>query len=145
MKLLLIILLIFLPSSNALQKQIVISLQNSRVKKIIQYMMVFEERIHNNNNEFLIEMKKIKMAMHKNNSGHDERFQESPANDTELLSTIKLNMMKLDLLKLLEKKEDSIVNKMRIIEENKYLFDDSGMTYNISAGGLWNDFQQEII
>ena len=78
--------------------------------------------------------------------GFDERYlicyeEESL---TETLLTIKKHMNQLALLNILECKRVSIYNKIRHIEEHEKTFGNDSIAHNISAGGLWDDFNNVI-
>jgi len=78
--------------------------------------------------------------------GFDERYlicyeEKSLA---ETLSTIKKHMNQLALLNILECKRVSIYNKIKHIEEHEKTFGNDSIAHNISAGGLWDDFNNVI-
>jgi len=92
---------------------------------------------------FLVEMKKLKNAIRRNNSGCDERHEEEKTN-TETLLQIKTNMEKLKLLNGLQDPSLSLLDKELLLKDKSYILPETTMAYNISAGGLWDDFNREI-
>jgi hypothetical protein len=103
-------------------------------KKI--YMMEIPEYIENIENEFLVEMKKIKMAKH---GGRDERYPDDKI-DEELLNKITQNSIKMELLHDLQNSKISIFDKVLLLELNKDFFIEPDVTFNITAGGLLDHF-----
>jgi hypothetical protein len=77
--------------------------------------------------------------------GHDQRFENSNETDTELLLRIKTNTEKMDLLRKLQDDRTGIIEKLALIEIHDLAFGEIKMTYNMSAGGLWKDFNTEIL
>ena len=107
----------------------------NRNKKL--YMI---ENAENIENEFLLEMKKIKMAKH---AGRDERYTDNITN-YELLDKIRDNLLKLEILNTLQNSNISIFDKHILLEKNKNFFIETGVMYNITAGGLLDNFFTEI-
>jgi len=103
-------------------------------KKI--YMMEIPEYIENIENEFLVEMKKIKMAKH---AGRDKRYPDDKIHH-ELLHKIAQNSIKLKLIHDLQNLKISIFDKLIFLEKNKDFFIEPDMTCNITAGGLFDNF-----
>jgi hypothetical protein len=74
-------------------------------------------------------------------SGCDMRFPGKPDTDEELILTIKKNMDRLDLLKILENPGIGIRFKHVQLEQYELLHGEGNtMKPNITAGGLFNDF-----
>lgn len=107
----------------------------SRNKKI--YMI---ENAENIENEFLLEMKKIKMVKH---AGRDERYTNNTI-DYELLNKIRQNIIKMELLNNLQNSNISIINKQLLLEKNKNFFIETDVMSNITAGGLMDHFFTDI-
>jgi hypothetical protein len=97
------------------------------------FMIESSEKIEN---DFLIEMKKIKMAKH---AGRDERYSDDII-DNELSNKITKNMIKLELLSDLQDYNISIFDKLLLLENNKDFFITSNLLPNITAGGLLDNF-----
>ena len=75
-------------------------------------------------------------------TGCDDRyplFEEDP-NGTEILYNISIHIRKLALLTLLQNKDVSIYDKVSRIETEK----DASIAPNIKAGGLFDDWENEI-
>jgi hypothetical protein len=77
-------------------------------------------------------------------NGCDERYENSNETDTETLLRIKTNMIKLDLLRKLQGDRIGIIEKLALIENHESTFSERSVAYNMSAGGLWKDFNTEI-
>lgn len=77
-------------------------------------------------------------------NGYDERHETSNETDTELLAQIKTNMKKLELLRKLQDNRTSVIEKLEFIEIHDRTFGENSVIHNISAGGLWKDFNTEI-
>jgi hypothetical protein len=77
-------------------------------------------------------------------NGYDERHETSNETDTEMLTKIKTNMKKLDLLRKLQDNRTSFIEKLELIEIHDRTFGENSVRHNISAGGLWKDFNTEI-
>lgn len=92
------------------------------------------------NDDLLKEIRKIKAAK---SSGRDERYEEDFV-DQDLLCRIETNIIKLQLLNELTNPKISLSEKSILINSKKHLFYESGLTYNLSAGGLWDDFNTDI-
>lgn len=76
-------------------------------------------------------------------SGRDERY-NSTEDHSELLLSIKTNIKKHDLIKKLVDPSIGIIQKQEYIEEFERTFGSYKETHNLSAGGLWDDFNTEI-
>lgn len=76
--------------------------------------------------------------------GYDERYMDEITNTTESLLTIKKHMNQLAVLNVLECKRVSIHDKISHIEEYEKTFGSMSIAHNISAGGLWDDFNNVI-
>jgi hypothetical protein len=96
----------------------------------------YVDNIENIENEFLVEMKKIKMAKH---AGRDERYPDDKIDD-ELFYKITQNSIKLKLIHDLQNSNLSIFDKLFFLEKNKDFFIEPDMTFNITAGGLLDNF-----
>jgi hypothetical protein len=79
-------------------------------------------------------------------NGCDERYENSNETDTDMetLLRIKTNMVKLDLLRNLQNDRIGITEKLALIENHESTFSERSVAYNMSAGGLWKDFNTEI-
>jgi hypothetical protein len=113
----------------------------NRNKKL--YMMEipeYIENVENVENEFLAEMKKIKMAKH---AGRDERYPDDKI-DYELLDKITQNSIKMDLLNDLQNSKLSIFDKLLLLEINRDFFIKPDPTFNITDGGLMDNFHTDI-
>lgn len=96
----------------------------------------YAQYIENIENEFLVEMKKIKTAKH---GGRDERYPDDKI-DEELLNKITQNSLKMELLHDLQNSKISIFDKLLLLEINKDFFIEPDVRFNIRAGGLMDDF-----
>lgn len=77
--------------------------------------------------------------------GYDMRFPGKPDTDEELILTIKKNMDKLDLLKILENPGIGIRFKQVQLEQYELLHGEGNtMKPNITAGGLFHDYQFDM-
>jgi hypothetical protein len=98
----------------------------------------------NSNIEVEIEKKPKRYGI----QGYDERYlicyEDELLNMTETLLTIKKHLNQLALLNILECKHVSIYNKIKHIEEHEKTFGNESIAHNISAGGLWDDFNNVI-
>jgi hypothetical protein len=99
-------------------------------------MVESPEYIENVENDFLVEMKKIKMAKH---AGRDKRYPDDKIHH-ELLHKIAQNSIKLKLIHDLQNLKISIFDKLIFLEKNKDFFIEPDMTCNITAGGLFDNF-----
>ena len=68
------------------------------------------------------------------NSGYDERYVMNKTNDEEQMYNIYQNLEKKKLLDKLQNKNISILTKLDLLQDN------SIKSPNITAGGLFNDF-----
>ena len=75
-------------------------------------------------------------------TGCDDRYPlfEQDPNGTEILYNISIHIRKLALLTLLQNKDVSIYDKVSRIESEK----DASIAPNIQAGGLFDDWENEI-
>lgn len=75
-------------------------------------------------------------------TGCDDRYPlfEQDPNGTEILYNISIHIRKLALLTLLQNKDVSIYDKVSRIETEK----DASIAPNIQAGGLFDDWENEI-
>ena len=97
--------------------------------------------IDNNEKEEEEETDFIKLLQrYRNNSGYDETYKGNETADIEMLHRIKVNLIKFALLKQLESQNIGESGKLQLIDENKHLFDSPGYAINISAGGLYKDW-----
>lgn len=82
--------------------------------------------------------------------GFDERYliynniTDNTTNITETLLKIKKYMNQSALLNILESPHVSIHDKIKHMDEHEKTFGHGSMTNNISAGGLWTDFNYNI-
>ena len=78
----------------------------------------------------------------KENEGCDmTRPSENEEENTIILNKIRVNLKKQKLLQQLEGKSVSNLDKLKMIEENKELFSEKNkLMIDLSAGGLYNDF-----
>jgi hypothetical protein len=77
-------------------------------------------------------------------NGCDERYENWNDTDMETLLRIKTNMVKLGLLRNLQDDRIGITEKLALIENHESTFGENSVSHNISAGGLWKDFNTEI-
>lgn len=81
----------------------------------------------------------------KNNTrGCDNRYGAQSDSDTETILRIKTNIKKLELLRKLEDNRRGITEKLALIKTHDSTFGENSAAHNMSAGGLWKDFNTEI-
>lgn len=80
------------------------------------------------------------LQRYRNNSGLDETYKGNETVDTEMLHQIHINLIKFALLKQLESQNIVEEVKLQLLDENKHLFDSTGYATNITAGGLYKDW-----
>jgi hypothetical protein len=80
------------------------------------------------------------LRLYRNNSGFDERYKGIETIDNEMFLRIKINLIKFALLKQLESHQIGEPVKLDLIHENRYLFDSPTYAINITAGGLYKDW-----
>jgi hypothetical protein len=82
----------------------------------------------------------------KENEGCDmTRPSENEEENTIILNKIRVNLKKQKLLQQLEGKSVSNLDKLEMIEENEELFSEKNkLMIDLSAGGLYNDFEFEF-
>jgi hypothetical protein len=80
------------------------------------------------------------LQRYRNNSGLDETYKGNETVDTEMLHRIQINLIKFALLKQLESQNIREAGKLQLLDENKHLFDSTGCAINITAGGLYRDW-----
>ena len=72
--------------------------------------------------------------------GYDGRFNSSSDLDNELISKIKQNNYKMQILKYLENPANSILDKIKILETISSEETQNKISPNIESGGLFNDW-----
>jgi len=97
--------------------------------------------LHIGNNEKEEETDFVKLLQrYRNNSGYDETYKGNETADLEMLYRIKVNLIKFALLKQLESPNIGEAVKLQLIDENKHVLNSPGYAINISAGGLYKDW-----
>lgn len=72
--------------------------------------------------------------------GYDGRFNSSSDLDDEIISKIKKNNYKMSLLKYLNNLENSMLDKIKILEKSHLEEFQVKIAPNMEAGGLFNDW-----
>lgn len=75
-------------------------------------------------------------------NGLDNRLQK-PENTS--MSSILQNFYKYNQLRILRDEQVSILDKLKIVEEIEQDAEESKYSYNITKGGLWKDWAEEIM
>ena len=75
---------------------------------------------------------------------HMDGFDSRETNDEPSLETLSTNMLKKNILKMLENTELGVYEKMFLISEFDFMFDEEQYNGNIYKGGLLDDWEFEI-
>ncbi len=75
---------------------------------------------------------------------HMDGFDSRETNNEPSLETLSTNMLKNDILKMLEKSELGVYEKMFLISEFDFIFDEEQYNGNIYKGGLLDDWEFEM-
>lgn len=80
------------------------------------------------------------LHLNRNNSGFDETYKKNETLDHEILFRIKINLIKFTLLKQLYSHHIGEPVKLELIHDNRDLFTAPTYSINLSAGGLYKDW-----
>lgn len=118
-----------------------------RNRKSNNYMNVLDKDTSNDLSEQMnansmeeTNMEKL-LKLYRNNSGFDETYSyKNETEDNDLLYNIKMSMIKYEIVKQLESPHVSENTKIELLHENRHLFDTPQYVKNITAGGLFTDW-----